>query len=151
MNPAGQILAYSNDTYELTDKSLVINLTDTSPAKSLVEAAISSSKPVNLTIHFEKLHGFGSLPLIKVSLNGNKYELGALALYGLTESSTAGLEHNGHGQQHLLEYQEVPSALLADLLKTNKPNYITLSLEKPLAPDASLSIGRLTLSIQVSD
>ncbi len=147
MNASRQIVAYSNETHELTGKGLIINLTHTPQAKSLLEPALLSNKQVSLIAHFEKLHGFGSLPLINVSLNGNEYQLGALALYGLSESSTAGLEHDGHGQQHLLEYQDVPSTLLADLLNTNKPNYITLSLERPLAPDASLSIGRVTLSL----
>ena len=146
MNKSNQLLAYSNIDHQLTGDGLIIDLTNTSHGRDLLEACILLNKAISLIINFEKLKGFGKIPLLDVFLNDKKHHLGALGLYGLSQSSMPSLEHDGHGQQHLIELDNVPKELVSDLLNVRKVNRIILSSAKPLLNKASLTIGRVTLS-----
>jgi hypothetical protein len=105
-----------------------------------------------LSLHFENLKGNDLLPVVDVYLNlydecvpNEKNYVGAMALYGLSESSTESHEHDGSGQHRVFDVSQVFSTVCSQCNWSKKHFKLTLVPYHSLQIDASLTIGRIAL------
>ncbi len=142
-------LSLSSDIHEITLSYLPDSVT-----KTLLQelASKTSIEEYDLCLHFEKITGKGVPPVIEVYLNlaeGEKPKqdnyAGALGLYGIETSSTAGLEHDDSGQHRILEVSQLLSQLSKNPNWSDKGLKITLTLGTTLPVGSVIEIGRVSL------
>jgi len=105
----------------------------------------------HVLLHFDKITGKGSPPIVEVYLNpeakefpSSEYHAGTLALYGLEESSTPSAHHDGKGMEQTLDITN----LLQSFHRTgDRTLTIILVPETTGKPENPIIIGEVRLTL----
>lgn len=156
MYSASQLIASASVNFSLKNDShtIVVDFKDNCDIGSLLKQhgsdGLNSGK--NLSLHFENLRGNDLLPVIDIYLNlgderapTDKNYVGAMALYGLGESSAESGEQHGAGQHRVFDVSRVFHTVSSQLNWSEKQFKLTLIPNHSLPKDAILTIGSITL------
>lgn len=166
------IIAANNDTQILGSDILNLQLDLTQnkrlPALSKISLpALVGSQAGQLLRHaylrFEHISGHGVSPVYDVYLNlptaaqtsmdtqlENRHFAGSLGFYGLEQSSTPSLEHDGSGMNLVLDVADLLNDLRSRSDWDMQTLHINLRPREPMAADASAQIGRVSLHVELA-
>lgn len=117
---------------------------------------VPSSPPerLEISLHFENITGTDVPPIYDVYLNVPKEQskpstryAGSLPFYGIETSSTPSRHHDGHGQHFALDISQLIFRLRSLPDWSEERLHITLEPTRPMPPEASAVIGRVSLYV----
>jgi hypothetical protein len=157
MYHASYLIASSGSSFSLNNDSGTIGISfmnDCDIDALLMQLRTEGFRSGNgLTLHFEHIRGNALLPVIDIYLNleqKNKPEkrnyVGAMALYGIGESSEESTEHDGAGQDRVFDVGPVFSRVRNQSNWSKAQFNLTLIYYKSLPAGATLTIGRIALN-----
>lgn len=154
-----ELLAGVNPNVSIAYPSIDIRVPflQNSQVRSLLTALKVDGQSANPSIylHFENVRGKGNFPIVEVYLDtvdANKLtdenHVGSLGFYGLQESSTPSLTHNGTGMHLTLKISEPFARLMSRSDLPLSELKISLIPTRKIDRGEELIVGRITIIYQ---